>query len=53
MGEPESSHVSRAGESEDGPNGEDLERRGGCPECSEWRERDQVAAEGTIWTMSK
>ena len=41
------------GESEERPSGEDLERRVGCPECSEWRERDHVAAEGTIWTMSK
>ena len=42
-----------SGESEGRPSGEDLERRGGCPECSEWRERDQVAAEGTICIISK
>ena len=41
------------GEREERPRGEDLERRGGCPECGEWRERDHVAAEGMIWTMSK
>ena len=41
------------GESEERPSGKDLELRGGCPECSEWRERDQVDAEGTICTISK
>ena len=42
-----------SGDSEERPNGEDLERRGGCPGSPEWRERDQVEAEGTMCIISK
>ena len=38
-----------SGESEERPNGEDLERRGGCPGSPEWRERDHVEADGTMY----